>query len=236
MAKPARIVLIHATPVAVEPIRAALAADWPEAEAVNLLDDALATDLARAGALTPALAERIADLARYAGSLGADGILYTCSAFGAAIDRAATLVDVPVLKPNEAMFATALRHGGHPAMLVTFAPARAGMEAEFADEARRRGSEARLASITVEGAMAALRAGDAATHHRLVAEAAAGLTGCDAILLAHFSTAAAADAVRDRTALPVLTAPGAAVAELKRRVAARVPSDGAISDRIASGR
>ena len=36
-----RIGLIHATSVAVEPIRASFAAAWPDAELANLLDDSL---------------------------------------------------------------------------------------------------------------------------------------------------------------------------------------------------
>ena len=36
-----RIVLLHATPVAMEPIQRAFVEKWPEAETVNLLDDAL---------------------------------------------------------------------------------------------------------------------------------------------------------------------------------------------------
>ena len=54
-----RIVLLHATPVAMEPIARAMAAIWPEAEAANLLDDGLSIDRAREGdALSPELAGR----------------------------------------------------------------------------------------------------------------------------------------------------------------------------------
>src|SRR5689334_19257164 len=42
-----RIALIHATPLAVDPIDAAFDAQWPDAERVNLLDDSLSVDRAR---------------------------------------------------------------------------------------------------------------------------------------------------------------------------------------------
>jgi aspartate/glutamate racemase len=214
-----RIALIHATPVAVDPVKDALAADWPEAEPVNILDDSLSVDRAAAAGITDEVSDRILDLARYARRIGADGILFTCSAFGTAIERAANLLDVPVLKPNEAMFEAAITRGGRTAMIATFKPSQATMEAEFAEEAGRLAPGARLETVVVEPAMAALRAGDAETHNRLVADAAQGLTGFDTIVLAHFSTARAAKAVRAVTAIPVLTSPDAAVSKLRRLIA-----------------
>src|SRR5690606_3825865 len=92
-----RIVQLHATPVAVGPVEHAFAELWPEAEVVNLLDDALSTDRARDGDLTAAMTDRFLRFGRYAHSLGASGILVTCSAFGPAIDRMATELPVPVL-------------------------------------------------------------------------------------------------------------------------------------------
>src|SRR6476620_7906610 len=106
-----RIALIHAGEVSVEPVRAALSELWPEAEAVNLLDDSLMVDRARTADLTPAMSDRIAALAGYARGSGADGILFTCSAFGRAIEAVQRRAAWPVLKPNEAMFEEALATG-----------------------------------------------------------------------------------------------------------------------------
>lgn len=194
-----RIALVHATPVAMEPVREAFLAGWPEAETVNLLDDGLTIDRARTAEPTPALTERIITLATYARGAGAAGVLFTCSAFGAAIDAAALRLDVPVLKPNEAMFRQALARGPNIAMIATFGPSVAGMAAEF-------------------NALAALRVGDAETHDRLVAGAAVELDGFDAIMLAHFSTSRAAPAVRAVAGAPVLTSPDAAVAAMRALV------------------
>ena len=216
-----RIALIHATMVAVDPIQSAMRDGWPEAESFNLLEDALAVDRAKADALAPDLSERIVDLARYARRIGSDGILFTCSAFGAAIEEAARLLDIPVLKPNEAMFEAAIDRGPRIAMIYTFIPAAAGMEDEFREEAARRDPSATITSIHAPNALDALKAGDADTHNRLVAGKATGLSGFDALVLAHFSTARAAAAVRAVTALPVLTSPDTAVAKMKRLVSGR---------------
>ncbi|MCC2676723.1 MAG: Asp/Glu/Hydantoin racemase, partial [Ramlibacter sp.] len=49
---PPRIALVHATPLAVEPIRSAFQRLWPQARLMNLLDDSLSADRAEAGELT----------------------------------------------------------------------------------------------------------------------------------------------------------------------------------------
>jgi hypothetical protein len=76
------------------------------------------------------------------------------------------------------------------------------------------------AGITVvpkvaEGALAALDAGDVATHDRLAAEAAKELADCDAIALGQFSLARAKALVEAATGKPVLTTPDSAVVKLK---------------------
>ncbi|MEK1930530.1 MAG: aspartate/glutamate racemase family protein [Pararhizobium sp.] len=211
-----RIALIHATPIAIDPIKAAFALHWPVAEPINILEDSLSPDRAKVTEITDDLTDRIVALTKYARSAGCKAVLFTCSAFGRAIEHAASTVDVPVLKPNEAMFEAAILKGGRTAMLYTFPPAREGMEVEFREEAARINPTAEIASVLVEGAIEAVRTGDVETHNRLVAAAAAKLRGFDAITLAHFSTARALRSVQDVTDIPVLSSPDAAVAKLKR--------------------
>jgi hypothetical protein len=210
-----RIALIHAVLAAIQPVEDAFKMHWPEVRLVSLLDDSLPADRESAGALTPELSRRIMALARYSLEAGAAGILFTCSAFGEAIEAAGRALPVPVLKPNEAMFDLALDRGGRVGMLATFAPAVASMEDEFRDMARRRGSSATLESLCVPAARAALLAGNGDEHDRLLAEAAPQLKDCDSVLLAHFSTARAKAAVQAKLDRPVLTSPDSAVIKLR---------------------
>jgi len=191
-----RIALIHAVTVAVAPVEEAFRQLWPEAECANILDDSLSLDRERDGVLTEAMKRRICALAEYGAATGAAGALFTCSAFGEAIEAAAARLPIPVLKPNEAMFGAAL-------------------EAEFRAMAEARGKRATIETYCVPGAMAALRAGDRGEHDRLIAEAAPRFADCDAVLLAHFSTSRAAAQVGTVLDRPVLTSPGSAVAKLK---------------------
>lgn len=216
-AKP-RIVLLHATPVAMQPVQAAFRQLWPDAELVNLLDDSLSPDRAREPALTEAMIDRFVNLGRYGYSVGADGILVTCSAFGPAIERMAAELPVPVLKPNEAMFHAAVAKGKRIGMIATFGPSVGTMTDEFDEYTAQVGSRASLKTILVADAMMALRAGDAATHNRLIAERAPELDDVDTIMLAHFSTSQAAEAVQKHVSVPVLSAPGAAVMRMRELI------------------
>ena len=205
-----RIALIHALRHSPPPIEAAFAATWPEARLMNLLDDSLSADLAREGRLTEAMTQRFLTLARYAAGTGADGILFSCSAFAPCIEACARdLAPLPVLKPNEAAIEEALGMGRKIGLLATFPGTLTSMPPEFPP-----GVE--VVTCLAEGALAALDAGDMATHDRLAAEASVALKGCDVVLLGQFSLARAAGAVAQATGRPVVTTPGSAVAKLKR--------------------
>ena len=220
MTRKPRIALIHATRVAIDPIETAAKALWPEAETISILEEGLSVDRQKSQDLSRDMLRRIVDLTRYAEASDADGVLFTCSAFGAAIDRANAEAGIPVMKPNEAMFDAAFNHGNRVAMIYTFPPAAGGMEEEFREAAKERGSPAEITSYFSDGALDAKRAGDDALHNRLIVQTAQSIDGADVILLAQFSMAGAVDDVRKATSVPVLTSPEAALAEIKRRVAA----------------
>jgi hypothetical protein len=130
---------------------------------------------------------------------------------------------VPVLKPNEAMFREAIGRGRRIGMLATFAPSVLTMTEEFEQFVAEAGGEvgagATLETIVVEGAMDALRKGDADRHNALIVARAPELAHCDAIMLAHFSTSRALAAVTAAVKTPVLTAPDAAVDRIRAAIA-----------------
>lgn len=228
-----RIALIHALAHSPPPINAALAQAWPEAVRMNLLDDSLSADLARAGRLDEAMTARFLALADYAVATGADAILFTCSAFGSCIDavkrRHATL---PVLKPNEAMIDEAVALAGEGAgpagrtspagrigLIASFAPTLQSMPSEFP-------AGVDLRCQFAEGALTALDRGDVAGHDAAVVRAARALAdeGCAVLALAQFSMARALPAVAAALGgLPVLTTPASAVRRLRRALRADAP-------------
>ena len=225
MAKP-RVMLIHAVAEAVAPIRAAFAAGWPAAETHDLMDTSLSADLAAdGGVLGPGMIERFRTLGRYAAAAGpagraADAVLFTCSAFGPAIEAVRDELTIPVLKPNEAAFERALAAGASGdrpriGILVTFAPSLPALTAELEAMARARGQTPSVVGAIARGGIEALRAGDADRHDGLLAQAAKSLPAVDAIVIGQFSAARAAPAVSAVRPEPVLTTPKSAVAKLR---------------------
>jgi Asp/Glu/hydantoin racemase len=214
-----RIALIHATPLSVAPICETFAALWPQAQVTNLLEDSLSTDLAAAGKLDGAMIERFVLLARYCVDCGADAVLFSCSAFGPAIEAARAAVTVPVLKPNEAMLDEALDAGKRIGLIATFEPSIPALRAELEETAAERGIAIEVETRVQPAAMPALQAGDAETHDRLIVQAARELKHCDVIVLGQFSMARAAALVESATGCKVLTSPRSAVVRLRRVLA-----------------
>jgi aspartate/glutamate racemase len=212
-----RIALIHAYAHAVAPLNAAFAHWWPEALVMNLLDDSLSVDLQNtAGVPDRAMRERFRDLANYALSTGAHGLVFTCSAFGPCIE--AVIQQHPgkvILKPNQALLTASVQQAQPIGLLASFGPTLTSMAAEFPPSVT-------LHTALAQGALQALEAGDLITHDLAVVQAAQDLAaqGCQCIALAQISLARAAPAVRQATGLPVLTTLDSTVHLLRQNLSA----------------
>ena len=227
-----RVALIHATALAVEPIQSAFERLWPQARRMNLLDDSLSVDRAEAGKLTPQMTRRFIDLAGYAKGTGCEGILFTCSAFGPAIEAAGAAAGIPTLKPNEAMFEEALDLAAASSagaakpvrlgLIATFAASIPSLSEELLTLAEQRGQRVELCTVFVPEAMDDLARGRADLHHGKIAAAAAAdgkdLQSCSAVMLAQFSMAQARPQVQAALACKVLSSPDCAVLALKKKM------------------
>jgi hypothetical protein len=216
-----RIALVHATPLAMQPIASSFSKVWPEANCMNVLDDCLSKDLARDGGMTPAMMERVIEIASYAKGCGAQAIQFTCSAFGPAIDEASKKIGLPVLKPNEAMFDEALaicagRKNARVGLLTTFEPATASMSEEWAEATANLKVKPEFVTACANGALEALNAGDASLHDQLVLARAKTLADCDVIMLGQFSMARSQSMVAEIIGKTVLSSPDSAVMKLKK--------------------
>ena len=96
----------------------AFASDWPDARVSNLLDDSLFAWVREAGGVVPEMYDVFRNLTRHMIERGADGILFTCSAFRQVIDAC---IRHSVTIPARLAFRTAV---GPPLCTMTAAPRR----------------------------------------------------------------------------------------------------------------
>ena len=216
--EPPRIGLVHATPLAIKPAAEAFATHWPEVKLANLLDESLQSDAANSAYDGPAFSERIVTLATYHAACGAEGLLFTCSAFSQAIKAAGRALDVPVLRPDEAAVEQALALAKPVRILCTFPPTLRVVEslvAEFRDD-----PDQPVAFELIEGALDAIRKGDTKHHDRLIAEAAERAPE-PVIVLGQYSMARAAPLAERQSGRLVITGPAHAVKMLRELVEVR---------------
>ncbi len=203
------VALISATPAAEPPVRSAFAERFPEADLWGLLDDRLLQDAEARGGVTPELAARMGRLVDHAVAEGAEGVLLTCSVYGAAGRSRGEQLGIPVAGPDDAVFA-AMIDAAPPALRVV-----ATTQVPLDDSmARLRASiEAAGASIVTipvlaSEAFAPSRSGDAAALARaIVAALHASDDDGTPVFLAQYSLAPAAEAVRAESGVVVFTGP-----------------------------
>ena len=220
MAQAPNIALFSVHKDAMEAAVRAFGADWPEARISNLMDDGLFAWVRETGGVVPEMYDVFRTLTRYMVDRGADGILYSCSAFRECIDACIAEFDLPLLKPNDAMIEQALDAGSRNAVVATVGATIPSISAEIEEMAAARGQTVELVPYVVEGAFDALAGGDVARHDALVAARAREIDGCDVIALAQFTLSRAAPAVAAVSDIPVLNSPAAAVAKMRRMLRA----------------
>lgn len=215
-----RIAVISAVPTAIAPANAALTARIPDAQIWNILDDRLLEDAADAGGLTPALRARMDALIDHALAGGADGLLLTCSLYGAVARARAASEAVPILAPDDAAFDDVLAEGFTSILVVS--PKQSALEdtlARITAAAATRGASApELAGVAVESAHNAATSGPEALAREIAVAIESVSTRFDAVLLAQYSLAPAAPLLREQLAAPLFSTPSSAAELLASRL------------------
>ena len=205
--------LIHALEESEEPIRESFQKIWPEAKLSEYSDFQLSVD--RANGLDEAsIRSRIIDLGQQAVNDQVDAILYTCSAFGEAIEAAKNKFSLPILKPNESAFKKAIRAASDVNILVTFEPSLNLLTNEF--EIMSKGLDIKIKGHLINDALKLLKQEEAQAHNEKIIDAVKEIPAEETVILGQFSMARAADEIKIN--MPdhlVLNTPDAAVIELK---------------------
>jgi Asp/Glu/hydantoin racemase len=210
--------LIH-TSATLVPVFAELCSKYlPGVKVFNIVDDSLIKNTIACGELTPSTSKRVVNYAASAEEAGADFILFTCSSIGPAVETAATLTGVPVLRVDQPMADKAVQTGKRIGVIATLSTT---LE-PTTDLVRRRaalaGKEIELQSVLCEGAFDALMSGNAATHDQKVGDALKKLVNeVDVIVLAQASMARVVDALSaEEKKIPILASPPVAMEYLRK--------------------
>jgi Asp/Glu/hydantoin racemase len=196
-------------------------AKLPDVSIFNLVDDSLIKDVITHNRLRPQTARRVVQHVAAAEDAGADFILVTCSSIGPAVETAASLSTVPVLRVDQPMADAAVAAGRRIGVIATL---RTTLE-PTADLIERRaaaaGKAVEIAARLCDGAFEALMGGDPAKHDALVAAALRDLSAqVDVVALAQASMARVVDTLdAAERRVPILASPPLAVDYLAKVLA-----------------
>src|SRR5690349_14633325 len=111
--------LIHTSATLVPMFQQLVSQYLPAVKVFNIVDDSLIKNTIACGELTPSTARRVVNYVGSAEAAGADFILVTCSSIGAAVEAAAELTNVPVLRVDQPMADQAVRTGKRIGVIAT---------------------------------------------------------------------------------------------------------------------
>lgn len=205
--------LVH-TSATLVPIFQQLCSEYlPDVAVFNIVDDSLIKDVIKKNELTKVTAKRVVDHISSAAVAGADFILVTCSSIGAAIEAAAELTPVPVLRVDQPMADLAVATGQKIGVIATL-PTTLGPTSDLVKRrAAIAGKEIELTAVLCEGAFEALMSGDAAKHDESVSKALIELSKkVDVIVLAQASMSRVVDGLSEQDKrVPILASPALAM-------------------------
>jgi len=184
----------------------------------NIVDDSLIKNVIKCGELKPDTARRVVNYAASAEAAGADFILFTCSSIGAAVETAATLSKVPVLRVDQPMADKAVHTGNKIGVVATLSTTLDPTTDLVKRRAAIAGKDVEVISKLCEGAFDALMSGNAAKHDAMVAAALKELSSqVDVIVLAQASMARVVDTLApgDKK-VPILSSPVIAIEHLAK--------------------
>ena len=189
----------------------------PEVRLINIMDDSLLPDVMADMTISNDVTKRVCLYAMAAEAAGADAILSVCSSMGPAIDCARKLLNIPLIKIDDAHTEKAVREAKRIGVLATAGTTLGPTVNLLKEKASALGKAGEIRESLCSSGFEALMRGEKDKHDALVIETARQLApGVDLILFAQASMTRLAPAVQEATGLPVLTSPRLAIEYAKR--------------------
>jgi hypothetical protein len=182
-----RIILVHAYRHSLPPIEKAFRDLWPEAEALNLVDETLYADVTPDGVIDATVPSRMRALFAHCLASGAHAIVFTGSTFGPVVEEARLGLPIPIFKSDEAMAEEVVARGGKVLLVCTARRALPIIAANIEAAVRRADATIELETLVIDAAKEAISEGDLAQHDRLIAETISGRTDVGSIVLGQLS-------------------------------------------------
>lgn len=204
-----KLALLHTVTWLAKVIEELCAEVMPEVETYNIVDESLLREAIEAGRLTSRVYSAVANYVVSAEQGGANAVLVTCSSISPCIDVVQKLVDIPVLKIDEAMADKAVEMGREIGVIATLSSTLNPTTELVKERARVRGKDVKIESTLCEGAFEAAASGDVETHDRIVSDALRELARrVDVIVLAQASMARVVDRLKRKgKVVPILSSP-----------------------------
>jgi len=199
----------------------------PDLEIRHVTDESLLADAIGAGSVPAGTEERLARRVRAALEDGADLVVVTCSSMGGATQAIAAREGWPLERIDVAMADRAVELGRRIAVLATLPSALEPTADLVRARAAARGDAIELVPRLVEGAFAAIQAGDPERFDELVRTAIRSVVHeVDVIVLAQASMGRVIDSLGAEAAvIPVLVSTELGVARVIDHVRAATPDE-----------
>ncbi|MDR0668802.1 MAG: aspartate/glutamate racemase family protein [Treponema sp.] len=221
-----KIAAVYTGAALLAPLSSLLHDMLPDYRIINLLDDSLIGEVARAGGATLAVRRRLLAYYQALSEDGADLILNTCSSIGEVVYEARPFIPVPIVRIDDAMTREAVsryRRIGVVATLSTTLEPTANLVYRWA---KRLDRTPVVVTGLAEGAFASLNAGDTGGHDQGILETARGIAGdCDVILLAQASMARMEEQLAGALGKPVFSSPRRAIEMVRSILAGETGED-----------
>jgi Asp/Glu/hydantoin racemase len=218
---PVTLALLHTTSATLPVFGELAKVELPGVRIVNLLDDSLLADVVAAGEVPAAVEKRIAAYVEQASVLGATAAMSCCSSIGEAVERIATSARLPLWRIDEAMAEEAIGSGPRVGVAATVSTTLGPTARLVERKARELGrADVTVTAKLVDGAFAALQAGDRAEHDRRIRAALGELVASvDVVVLAQASMAAVATQLDPKPSIQILTSPVSGLRRARQRLA-----------------
>jgi Asp/Glu/hydantoin racemase len=191
----------------------------PEVEVVDFVDSHILADVRKMGVVQNSHIRRMCHLAQAAEDAGVDLIFSACSSLGPSMDVARGLVDVPIIKIDDAMTRRAVELGsviGVMATVPTTLPPTVDLIKQWGAADCK---PVEVKQYLCEGAFDILMSGDRDRHDQMVLDGALQLAPqVDLIVLAQASMSRLAPMLSEKTGKEVLSSPRLAAEYVKSQL------------------